>query len=297
MNLRKEFETKKVNFEVDGVKIIGILRIPDAARPLPALAFAGPLTSVKEQVTDNYATAMAHRGYMTLSFDHRHFGESAGDPRQYEHPPRKVQDLRAALGYLAHRTEVNPARVGAVGICAGAGYLAGAVAADDRVKAWGAVAGFFHDAAKQKEWLGDGFAAAFDRAVKAREAYEATGQCETIPAVGEGDVAMPLPDAFSYYGTPRGALGGYVNAFAVMSREHTLPWDAQGFAQRIRVPTMMIHAEAALAPALARQFYAALSGEKRELWVEASCQTDFYDKPEFIEPAADQLARFFRASM
>jgi hypothetical protein len=296
--LRKEFETKEVNFEVDGAKIVGILRIPDAARPLPALAFAGPLTSVKDQVTGNYAEAMAVRGYLTLSFDHRHFGESEGEPRQYEVPYRKVQDLRAGLAYLAHRTEVNPQRVGAVGVCAGAGYLAGAMATEDRVKAWAAVAGFFHDAAQQKAWMGDdGYEAAIERGRLAREKYEATGECETIPAVGEGDVAMPLAEAFEYYGTPRGATPTYVNAFAVMSREHTLPWDAQAFAHKIRVPTLMIHSENALAPALARSFYAALACEKREIWVESKGQIDFYDDPALIEPAADHLARFFRTNM
>jgi fermentation-respiration switch protein FrsA (DUF1100 family) len=297
MSVQKEFETKEVSFEVDGAKIVGILRIPDAARPLPALAFAGPLTSVKDQVTGNYALAMAARGYLTLSFDHRHFGQSEGEPRQYEVPQRKVQDLRTALSYLAHRTEVNPQRVGAVGICAGAGYLAGAVAADDRVKAWGTVAGFFHDAAMQKEWMGGGYEAAIERGRLAREKYEATGECETIPAVGEGDVAMPLREAFDYYGTPRGATPTYVNAFAVMSREHTLPWDAQSLAPKIRVPTLMIHSENALAPPLARSFYAALAGEKRELWVESKGQIDFYDDPALIEPAADQLAKFFRTNM
>jgi hypothetical protein len=82
-----------------------------------------------------------------------------------------------------------------------------------------------------------------------------------------------------------------------MSREHTLPWDAQAFAPKIRVPTLMIHSENALAPPLARSFYAALAGEKRELWVESKGQIDFYDDPALIEPAADQLAKFFRTNM
>ena len=294
---RKEFETKEVNFDVGGVKVVGTLRIPDSARPLPALAFTGPLTSVKEQVTGNYAIAMAERGYMTLSFDHRHFGESGGEPRQYEYPKRKVEDLRAALGYLAHRTEVNPQRVGAVGIGAGAGYVAGAVAADDRVRAWGAVAGFFHDLQKQKEWMGDRYEAEVERARRARDHYEETGEAATIPAVGEGDVAMPLPEALSYYGTARGAVPNYVNEFALMSREHTLPWDAQSFAPRINVPTLMIHSENAFSPDLARSFFAALGGDKTEVWLESKGQIDFYDDPELVEPAGDLLVKHFRAKM
>jgi fermentation-respiration switch protein FrsA (DUF1100 family) len=293
----KEFEICEVKFDVGGQTAVGVLRIPDSARPLPALAFAGPLTSVKDQVTGNYALAMAKRGFVTLAFDHRYFGESSGEPRQYEHPPHKVEDLRAAVRYPKSRVEVAPQRVGAVGVCAGAGYLAAAVAKEARLVAWGTVAGFFHDAAKQREWMGAKYDEAIERAVAARKKFEETGEVETIPAVGEGDVAMPLAEAFDYYGTPRGATASYVNEFAVMSREHTLPWDAQAWAPRIDIPTLMIHSENALAPALARSFFDALSGPKQDVWVESKGQIDFYDDPALIEPAADRLAAHFRAHM
>ena len=295
--MRKEFEVKMVRFDVDGSNVVGTLRIPDSARPLPALALTGPLTSVRDQVTDHYAKEMAHRGYMTLSFDHRHFGDSGGEPRQYEHPPRKVQDLRAAFGYLAHRTEVNPQRIGAVGICAGAGYLAGAVARDDRVRSWATVAGFFHDVEKTKASMGEGYQDAIDRAFAARERYEATNELEVIPAVGEGDVAMPLPEAFDYYGTERGQTPLYRNEFAVMSREHTLPWDALGKAPSIRIPFLMIHSENALAPSFARAFFEAHRGPKEEQWVQSKGHIDFYDQLDIIGPAADSLAWHFRNTM
>jgi pimeloyl-ACP methyl ester carboxylesterase len=119
-----------------------------------------------------------------------------------------------------------------------------------------------------------------------------------IPAVGkEGDVAMPLAEAYAYYGTTRGAVPNYTNAFAVMSREHTLPWDAQASAGKIKVPTLMIHSERALAPALARKFFAGLGGPKQELWVEPEGQIDFYDRPERIEPAAERMTEHFRAHL
>lgn len=295
--MHKEFEIKQVAFDVDGTNVVGTLRIPDSARPLPALAFAGPLTSVKEQVTDQYAIAMAHRGYMTLSFDHRHYGEAGGEPRQYEHPPRKVQDLRAGFGYLAHRAEVHPQRVGAVGICAGAGYVAAAVSRDKRPRSWATIAGFFHDVDATRSSMGERYDAELARAVAAREHYEATGEVQTIPAVGEGDVAMPLPEAFEYYGTPRGAVPNYRNEFAVMSREHTLPWDAQSHAPKIDMPLLMIHSENALAPDLARKFYAAHKGPKEEQWVESRGHVDFYDDPALIGPACIALAYHFRNTM
>jgi hypothetical protein len=240
---------------------------------------------------------MARHGFAGLAIDNRHFGESSGQPRQYEHPGRKAEDVKAALGFLATHPAVDGDRLGAVGICAGAGYMTAVAATDQRVRAFATVAGFFHDAAKQREWMGERYEAAVERARKAREQYEATGVAEEIPAVGDGDVAMPLAEAFEYYGTARGAHPNYVNAFAVMSREQTLPWNAQGFAPQIRVPTLMVHSEKALAPALARSFFAALAGPKAEKWLQSHGQIDFYDTPALIEPAAEQLAHHFRTHL
>jgi uncharacterized protein len=297
-----KFESRRMIFEVAGDQVVGVLRVPEGSGKAPAIVFDGPLTSVKEQVAGNYADALAARGFVTLAFDHRHFGESGGQPRQYEHPGRKVEDVRAAVAALAELPEVDPTRIGAVGVCAGAGYLAPAVAEEPRIRAFGAVAGFFHDASKQREWMGEGYDAALERARAARERFEDGGEAEMIPAVGppdnkDGEVAMPLAEAFEYYGTERGAVENYENAFAVMSREHTLPWDAQGAAPNIKVPTLMIHSEKALAPALARSFFEALGGPKHELWVESEGQIDFYDRLERIEPAADRLAEHFRAAL
>lgn len=106
-------------------------------------------------------------------------------------------------------------------------------------------------------------------------------------------MAMPLAEAFEYYGTERGAHPNYVNGFAVMSREHTIPFDARSNASKIGVPTLMIHSEKALTPALARAFFAELSGPKAEVWMESKGQIDFYDDPVLIEPAADRLAEHF----
>lgn len=286
---------ERVAFEVESVDVVGILRVPVGAHASAGLVFAGPMTSVKEQATGNYAMALAARGFVTLAFDHRHFGESGGEPRQYEHPGRKVEDFRAAFGFVASRSEVDPDRIGAVGVCAGAGYLAPAVAGDDRVKAWGTVVGFFHDALIQRRWLGDAYEPRLEQAIDARAHYEDTREALSIPAVGDGDVAMPLYEAFEYYGTGRGAVPNYANQFAVMSGEHTLPWDAQNSAYDITVPTIMVHSERAAAPPLARKFFGSLAGLKDEVWLDSENHIDFYDRPEQIDAAANELSRHFRS--
>jgi len=293
-------ETRRVTFESEGVTVVGTLYVPQGEGRRPALVVDGPLTSVKEQAQGNYARALAERGYVTLAFDHRFFGESGGQPRQYESPAKKIEDIQSAVAFLGSLPEVDAARIGAVGVCAGGGYVAGAVAREPRIKAWGAVAGFFHDAEKQREWMsGGGYEKAIEQAREARRRWEATGEIETIPAVGKGDgpVAMPLAEAYEYYGTPRGAVANYVNGFAVMSREDTLPYDAQQAAPQIRIPTVVVHSEKALAPALARKFYDALSGPKAIHWLESQGQIDFYDDPRLIAPAVDHLEAHFREQL
>lgn len=293
-------ETRRVTFESQGEELVGTLFIPEGGGRHPALVLDGPLTSVKEQATGHYARALAERGFVTLSFDHRFFGESGGEPRLLESPPKKIEDIQSAVSYLSSLPEVDAEKIGAVGVCAGGGYMAGAVAREPRIKAWGAVAGFFHDAEKQREWMG---APAFEKAIEgaraARRKWEETGESETIPAVGKGDgpVAMPLAEAYEYYGTPRGAVDNYVNGFAVMSREDTLPYDAQHLAPEIRIPTVLIHSEKALAPALARKFYDALPGPKSIHWMESQGQIDFYDGVPFIAAASDHLAAHFREKL
>jgi uncharacterized protein len=292
-------QSERVTFDSEGQPVVGTLFTPDAEGPHPALVLDGPLTSVKEQATGNHARALAAHGFVTLAFDHRFFGESGGRPRQYESPAKKIEDTRNALGFLTARREVDAARLGIVGVCAGAGYAAGAVKADARVRAFATVAGFFHDAAQQRAWMGD---AEYERAL--REAEEARRRWETgaeeilIPAVGlKGPVAMPLAEAYEYYGTPRGAVPSYVNAFALMSRAETLPYDAQAAAPQIRVPTLMVHSEKALSPSLARKFFAALAGPKHEHWLESKGQIDFYDDPALIDATSRLLAAHFNAHL
>ena len=133
--------------------------------------------------------------------------------------------------------------------------------------------------------------------IDANYRWRETGVEETVPAVAadNGDVAMPLAEAFAYYGTPRGAVPNYINSFAVQSWANTSTFDAIGAAKLITVPTIVIHSEKALAPSLARRFQADLNNA-RVLWVETSGQIDFYDDPGLIAIGADAVTRFFTAA-
>src|SRR5262245_36800419 len=180
---------ERVTFEVAGVKIVGELHSPTSL-PRASVVLTGPLTSVKEQATGAYARAMAARGFAALAFDHRTFGESGGEPRQFESPPRKVEDIRAAASFLENQASTARLPVAAIGICAGGGYMAAAVASEPRLLAFAAVAGVFPDAQATRNSMGAAFETLIGAARAARERYEAGDPAEYIPAVGQGEVAM-----------------------------------------------------------------------------------------------------------
>ena len=278
-------------FTSEDDQLIGVLHLP-AQQPAAAVVTTGPLTSVKEQATGNYAAALADRGFAALAFDHRTFGESEGNPRQFERPEGKADDVSAAVTALRADDRTRDLPVVAVGICAGGGYMAKAVADDGRIRAFAGVAGYYSDAGAFAESSPDAYQAAIDRGLAAERRWRDTGVAETIPAVAPdgGDVAMPLREAYEFYGTTRGAVDNYTNGFAVQSLAYTTPFDAQEAAARIGVPFLLVHSEHALAPPLARNFYAAVNARKRELWLESEGQIDFYDQPRLIDPATDAIA-------
>jgi uncharacterized protein len=275
-------------------RLVGVLCLP-AGRPVAAVVTTGPLTSVKEQATGAYARALAARGFAALAFDHRSFGESEGDPRQFENPRGKARDVSAAVSALEADERTRDLPVVAVGICAGGGYMARAVADDQRIAAFAGVAGVYPDARAFARSSPQEYQAAIDRGVAAEQRWRDTGKAETIPAVAPdgGDVAMPLREAYEYYGTPRGSVDNYTNAFAVQSLAYTTPFDAQQAAGRLQVPFLLVHSEHALAPPLAREFYASVHTPRSELWLESQGQIDFYDDARLIDPAADAIAEHF----
>jgi uncharacterized protein len=286
---------QRVFFEVDDVPVVGDLYLPADAGPHPAVVVGGPMTSVKEQVTGVYACALATRGFAALALDHRHYGESGGVPRQYELWMRKVADLRGALDWLAARPDIDGSRLGLVGVCLGAGYAAWAAVDNPRVRALGAVAGYYRDPAELSARDPAGFREKVEAGRAARERFEATGEVLTVPAAAlTGDAAMTLPDTHDYYATRRAGVPNYRNEFAVMSREYFLPFDVQAAAPRLSVPVAMVHSEKALSPAWARRFYENVRAPKSLDWVDSNNQVDFYDDPRLVRAACDRLARHLR---
>jgi fermentation-respiration switch protein FrsA (DUF1100 family) len=288
----------RFTFESEGETLVGNLFLPEGADPAGLVVAVGPLTSVKEQASGTYAEAMAERGYAALAFDYRFFGESEGQPRQLEDPEANIEDIRNAATALLGDDRLKGLPLFGLGVCFGAGPMVRSVAEDPRFRAFAGVAGVYTDNAKTRDGMGPAYKAKLERGRAAEARWRETGEAETIPAVGPdgGDVAMPLREAYEFYGTPRGQVPNYVNGYAVQSLAHSLPFDARGAADVIDVPVLIVHSETALVPALAHAFYEAVGSAKRELWLESQGQIDFYDDPRLITPAADAVAAFLSAS-
>ena len=282
---------ERFDFKSGGEKLIGNLHLPEGPT-IAAAVTTGPLTSVKEQAPTAYAKALSSRGIATLAFDHRTFGESGGGPREFENPFAKVEDLLAAFAALKADLRTRAAPLVAVGICAGAGYMAEAVAQSADVRAFAGVAGYYGQSTPESIQAA---APAIARGEAAERGFRDTGISDSIPAVGpnNGDVAMPLTEAYEYYGTSRGAVANYSNNFALASYAYTPKFNSIDAAARIKAPTLIVHSEHALAPSLARLFYSRLAARHEELWLQSKGQIDFYDDPKLIEPAANAIVQFF----
>ncbi len=289
---------EKVTFTSEGKKIAGLLFIPDNYKKgakHPALVFDGPMTGLKDQVVAVYARKLAKKGYLCLTFDHRFYGESEGEPRQLESPLKKIQDIHNAVSYLLSRSDVDPERLGAVGVCAGGGHMVRALAIDYRVKAFAGIAACYHDPNSMKRWIGeDGYKATIERSRKAEEKYQETGEVEYVPAVSadprDMNAAMPTEEPYAYYGTARGYSPNYVNLFAVMGYEGFMTFNAKDSAKDITVPTIIIHGtrDNFCTPEGARDFYNNLKVTKDIFWIETTNHIDLYDQDKYVDQAVER---------
>jgi fermentation-respiration switch protein FrsA (DUF1100 family) len=195
-----------------------------------AIVVGHPWGGVKEQTAGLYAEQLASNGFITLSFDAAYQGESAGEPRGLEDPSQQAEDYRSAVTYLSTRSDVDPERIGAMGVCAGGGYVSFPAQTDSRIKAVATVSavdigGLMRDGLQ-------GTIAAIDRtalvenlrnAGKAR-ITEARGESPSLgPIVPDNAAEVPdyLPTLFKqgsqYYRTARGAHCNSINRYPTRS--------------------------------------------------------------------------------
>jgi len=299
--LAADFTTQRVEFLSGRDKVVGTLYVPsNATAALPAVLVNGPQTNHRDMVPATYAAKLAEAGFVALTFDHRSFGESGGAVRDLEDPRLKVEDIRNAVTFLKSRPEVKARAIGMMGVCSGAGYSAAAAAALPELKALVTVAGFYHDPAVFRSWLGENYDARVALGRAARVKYETTGVVDYVKNVStdpKEELAMPGQEAYDYYGTRRNPGARWANRTATMFFEPFLQFNSIDSAAKITAATMVIHSDTALVPEGARRFYGNLPGEKRLHWMTTAQHIGFYDEKAIVDEAADRAVGWFKAKL
>jgi fermentation-respiration switch protein FrsA (DUF1100 family) len=290
---------ERVTFQSGGERMVGTLFRPvRVAGRLPGVVVAGSWTTVKEQMAELYARELAQRGFATLAFDFRNWGESGGRVRDHESPELKIADIKAAAAYLAGRPDVRAGGVGGLGVCASAGYMAHTVANGSDIRSFGTVANWLHDAESARTLYGERYDRFMAQGLEAKAKFDGTGQVDYVPAFSSSDrnAAMQM-DTPGYYGDPaRGGVRQWPNRFAVMGWPEWLTFDALSPAERISVPTLMIHSDESALPDNARKFHAALKGPKALYWMQGM-HLDFYDRAPLVAEAMDVMSTHFRRTL
>jgi dienelactone hydrolase len=266
---------------------------------LPTVVCLGSWLTVKEQMADLYAERLARAGLTAVTFDFSGFGASGGRLRQTEMPTRKIADLGTVVDFLRTLSTVDADRIGVLGVCASAQYVLGALARGLGVASFVAVAGWFHDLDSVAPFYGGagGVASRLARSSEASRTLLSSGTAPSVPAYAARDERAGMFIEMDYYANPtRGAVPSWVNEMSELSWFGWLTYDAfAAAASGNRVPTLLVHSEAAVLPDNVRRV-AALLGEDvaSTRWLDGE-QTDFYDQPAQVEAATDLALEHFAA--
>lgn len=287
-----------------GITLAADLYIPKGASGrLPAIAVCGPFGAVKEQSSGLYAQTMAEFGFLTLAFDPSFTGESGGQPRYVASPDINTEDFCAAVDFLSVQDNVNPERIGIIGICGWGGMAINAAAMDTRIKA--TVASTMYDMTRVSA---NGY---FDSENTAEARYEKkkamnaqrTEDYRNGSYALAGGVVDPLPedapqfvkDYYAYYKTPRGYHPRSLNSnggWNITSSLSFMNMPLLQYSQEIRSAVLLVHGEKAHSCYFSRDAFQKLTGDNKELLIiPGASHVDLYDRMDVIP--FEKLKRFF----
>lgn len=268
---------------------------------LPALAVAGPFGAVKEQASGLYAQTMAERGFLTIAFDPSYTGESGGEPRYVASPDINTEDFCAAVDFLSVQENVDPERIGIIGICGWGGMALNAAAIDTRIKA--TVTSTMYDMSRV---TANGYfdAMSEDDRYKLREqlnqqriqdyrsgSYALAGG---LPEEAPEDAPFFVKDYVAYYKhrayhkRSLNSNGGWNTTSSLSFMNMPL----LSYAGEIRNAVLVIHGEKAHSCYFSRDAFKKLKGDNKELMIiPGAVHTDLYDDVDVIP--FDRITEFF----
>ncbi|AGB73213.1 MULTISPECIES: alpha/beta hydrolase [Rhizobium] len=278
----------------------------DEKKSYPAIVVSHPGGGVKEQTAGTYAKKLAEQGFVTIAYDASYQGESGGEPRQLENPYIRTEDVSAVIDYLTTLPYVDKGRVGAMGICAGAGYTANAAIQDRRIKAIGTVSAVN---------IGSMFRNGWENNVKSIDALpyvEAGSNARTSDASGAAVATMPLAplteadapneelrQAWEYYHTPRAEYATAPGFATLRSLNQIITYDAYHMADiYLTQPIQIVAGSKAGSKWMSDDLFdRAASTDKSFHVIEGANHMELYDGQKYIEEAVSVLAPFFKAKL
>ena len=271
---------------------------------LPALAVCGPFGAVKEQSSGLYAQTMAERGYLAIAFDPSFTGESGGTPRYMASPDINTEDFQAAVDFLSVQENVDPEKIGIIGICGWGGMALNAAAIDTQLKA--SVASTMYDMSRvNAKGYFDGEDSEEARYEK-RKALNAqrTADYRNGTYQRAGGVVDPVPedapffvkDYHDYYKTARGYHKRSLNSnegWNTIGCMSFLNQPILQYSSEIRSAVLLIHGDKAHSCYFSRDAFQKLKGDNKELMlIPGAVHTDLYDKMDVIP--FDKIDEFFK---
>ncbi len=272
--------------------------------PFAAIAVCGPFGAVKEQSSGLYAQEMAIRGFLTIAFDPSFTGESGGEPRNVASPDINTEDFQAAVDYLSTRPDVDPERIGIIGICGWGGMALNAAAIDTRIKATAAMTMYDMTRVTARGYFDAEDSEEARHAKRVAMNAQRTEDYKNGTYARAGGVVDPLPedapefvrDYYAYYKTPRGYHERSLNSndgWNVTSSLSFLNMPILQYSGEIRSAVLVVHGERAHSCYFSRDAFAKLRGENKELMIiPGAVHTDLYDRKDIIP--FDKLESFFR---
>ena len=298
---------KKVTFHNRyGITLAADMYIPKNSNgKLPAIAVSGPFGAVKEQSSGLYAQKMAENGFLTIAFDPSFTGESGGQPRYVASPDINTEDFCAVVDFLSVQENVDPERIGIIGICGWGGMAVNAAAQDTRIKATAAMTMYDMSRVNANGYFDSENTADARHAKKQAMNAQRTEDYKTGSYALAGGVVDPLPDDapqfvkdyYAYYKTERGYHPRSLNSnngWNVTSSLSFMNMPILQYASEIRSAVLLVHGEKAHSRYFSEGVYEKLTGDNKELLIiPGANHTDLYDRMDKIP--FDKLNAFFKA--
>jgi len=107
----------------------------DRSRPGPCVVMAHGFSLTRHDGLAAFAERLAGAGATVLVFDHRHLGDSPGEPRQHFSKPAQREDWRSAVAAARRLDGVDPAQIVLWGFSFSGGHAVETAVKDGRIAA------------------------------------------------------------------------------------------------------------------------------------------------------------------